>query len=417
MAVLLLTAVTHLVCYFLVVISNNRNLYHSYRNWISINITRHEILYIFLIVPKIKPKTPDAAPAKISRRQLRKLVQDGAASAEAVNLRYVSDGTPGIARIRRGKDFTYEAGGKPITDEAMLTRIHGLVLPPAWEDVWICKDAHGHLQATGTDVRGRKQYRYHPAWSALRSQTKFFHLSELGKALPAIRTALDRDLALTGMPEEKVLAALVSIMQHTGIRIGNSVYEKLYGSFGLSTLKDKHVRVSGSAVKFSFRGKKGVAQQLSLKSRKLAKIVQTCRDIPGVELFQYIDADGQHHPIDSGRVNIYIKEISGGHFTAKDFRTWAGSLHALQAFRELGCTVASAAETKRNINTALDAVSKHLGNTRTVCRKYYVLPSILELYECSELEQYLQILDSQPNIKGNGLTQEEEALMKILEKA
>ena len=360
----------------------------------------------------------DEIPAKIPRRRLRKLVTDAEASAEAVNLRYVNDQEPGIRRIRSnsGNDFSYELNGRTVTDEPTLGRIRALVLPPAWEEVWICKDADGHLQATGVDAGGRKQYRYHPAWSELRSQTKFYHLYEFGKALPTIRESLDQHLGQPGLSEEKVLAALVSIMQQTGIRIGNSSYEKLYGSFGLSTLKDKHVRISGGEVKFSFRGKKGVAHNLTLKSRRLANIVRKCRDIPGAELFQYIDANGDRHPVDSGKLNSYIKSISGGNFTAKDFRTWAGTLTALQAFREIGCAVDSAAEAKRNINTALDIVSKHLGNTRTVCRKYYVHPSILDLYECSSLERYLKELDAQPDVKGNGLTQEEEVLMKILEK-
>jgi DNA topoisomerase-1 len=367
-------------------------------------------------VPKTAAKIPEA-PVKIPRRRLKKLVTDAAASAEAINLRYVNDSIPGIRRLKRGKEFSYELGGKPVTDEATLARIRSLVLPPAWEEVWICKDKDGHLQATGIDARGRKQYRYHPAWSELRSQTKFYHLYEFGKALPAIRERIEEDLAKPGLPEEKVLAALVCIMQRTGIRIGNSEYEKLYGSFGLSTLKDQHVKISGSIVKFSFRGKKGVAQQLSLKSRRLAHIVRKCRDIPGTELFQYIDEKGSGHPVDSGQLNSYIKRISGDSFTAKDFRTWIGTLTALQAFREIGCTIGSATEAKRNINSALDTVSKHLGNTRTVCRKYYVHPAILDLYECSELDRYLKVLDKQPDIRGNGLTQEEEVLMKILEKA
>ena len=366
-------------------------------------------------MPKTSAPIPDTLPP-LPRGRLKKLVKDAAASADAMNLRYVSDTTPGIRRIRKGKTFAYELDGKPVKEEETLSRIQALVLPPAWEDVWICKDGTGHLQATGIDTRGRKQYRYHPAWSALRSHTKFSHLYELGKALPAIRDGIDRDLAKPGLPEEKVLAALASIMQQTGIRIGNSAYEKLYGSFGLSTLKDRHVRISGSELKFSFRGKKGVAQQLSLKSRRLANIVKKCRDIPGAELFQYVDSEGGTHAVDSGRLNAYIKDISGGDFTAKDFRTWTGTLTALQAFREIGCSVSSDAEVKRNIITALDVVSKYLGNTRVVCRKYYVHPAILELYTCNALEQYLKVLDAQPDVPGNGLTQEEEVLMNILAK-
>lgn len=376
---------------------------------------RHEIFTLTRMVAKAK-KGLDDVPKKITRRKLKTLVTDHAKSAEAINLRYVSDSEPGILRIRTGGDFKYELSGKEVKDEQMLARIRALVLPPAWEAVWICKDADGHLQATGVDAKGRKQYRYHPDWSALRSQTKFYNLYEFGKTLPAIRACMDYDLARTGLPEEKVLATVVAIMQYTGIRIGNGEYEKLYGSFGLSTLKDKHVRINGSEVKFSFRGKKGVDHQLSLKSRRLARLVKQCRDIPGEELFQYIDPEGSHHPIDSGMVNAYIKQISGGHFTAKDFRTWTGTLAALQAFREIGCAFGSATEAKRNINSALDKVSRHLGNTRTVCRKYYVHPAILDLYECSKLEAYLKELDAAPEVKGDGLTKEEEVLMKILQK-
>ncbi len=362
-----------------------------------------------------KKTSPDTAEGpRLNRRKLKSIAADPAKSAEAVNLRYVSDSEPGILRVRKGKDFSYELKGSALKDENTLARIRALVLPPAWEEVWICRDAEGHLQATGVDVKGRKQYRYHSAWSALRSQTKFVHLHEFGKALPAIRACMAHDLALPGLPVEKVLAALVSIMQATGIRIGSSEYEKLYGSFGLSTLKDKHVRIAGGELKFSFVGKKGVAHKLSLRSRRLAKIVKACRDIPGEELFQYNDADGNHYPVDSGMLNTYIKKISGGHFTAKDFRTWTGTLAALQAFREIGCAFASAAEAKRNINTALDKVSAHLGNTRTVCRKYYVHPAILDLYECEKLDAFLKKLDSEPENKGDGLTKEEEVLMKIL---
>ncbi len=361
-------------------------------------------------------ETIDELP-KLAKRNLKRLVQDPARSAEAVNLRYVADSEPGIRRIRKGKTFSYELNGSAVKDETQLARVRALVLPPAWEEVWICKETDGHLQATGIDTKGRKQYRYHPAWNALRSQTKFYHLYEFGKVLPAIRESLARDLTLPGLPERKVLSALVSIMQETGIRIGNSAYEKLYGSFGLSTLKDKHVRISGGEVKFSFVGKKGVAHKLSLKSKRLAKIVKQCRDIPGEELFQYNDADGKHYPVDSGMLNNYIKEISGGgHFTAKDFRTWTGTLAALQAFREIGCAFASDTEAKRNVNTALDTVSKQLGNTRTVCRKYYVHPAILNLYECNKLDAFLKELDAQPEVKGDGLTKEEEVLMKILAK-
>jgi len=357
------------------------------------------------------------ADIKLSRRKLKSLVQDTAKSAEAINLVYVSDLDNGIARIKRGKNFIYELNKKPVMDEAILGRIKSLVIPPAWERVWICKEENGHLQATGLDVMGRKQYKYHPLWTQIRNHTKFYHLYEFGKALPDIRRRLTHDLALSGLPLEKVLAVIVSVMQETGIRIGNGAYEKAYGSYGLSTLKDKHVKINGSEVRFVFRGKKGVEQDLKMKSRKLARLVKQCQDIPGKELFQYYDVDGQRHSIDSGMVNTYIKEISGGHFTAKDFRTWTGTVQALLAFKQLGCAN-TATETKQRIVAALDAVSLQLGNTRTVCKKYYVHPALLEMYECKALEKYIQELDAATTSKEeNGLHHEELVLMKILEKA
>ncbi len=358
-----------------------------------------------------------AAIGKLDRRTLKKLVKDTAGSAGAANLRYVSDASPGISRVREGEGFAYYLNGKPVTDEKTLARIRSLVLPPAWEKVWICRDAHGHLQATGLDARGRKQYKYHPQWSRLRNHTKFFNLHQLGKALPAIRERLHQDLSLPGLPQEKVLALVLSIILETGIRIGNGAYEKLYGSFGLSTLKDRHVTINGSEVRFTFKGKKGVYQDLTLRSKRLATLVRKCRDIPGKELFQYYDAAGNHNVIDSGKVNDYIKAISGGHFTAKDFRTWTGTVQALLAFRELGCA-ATPTEAKQRIIAALDAVSAQLGNTRAVCKKYYVHPAILDLYECSALEKYLQELEAAPAPQeARDLLPAEQVLMKILEKA
>jgi DNA topoisomerase-1 len=358
--------------------------------------------------------TPDGeeGAANLSRRKLKRIVHDPERSAAAIHLRYVRDEEPGIRRIRHGSAFRYEFEGKPLKDEPALARIRSLVLPPAWENVWICKDENGHLQATGLDTRGRKQYRYHPNWSALRSQTKFYQLYEFGLALPSIRACIDHDLARPGLPEAKVMAVAISIMQQTGIRIGSSAYERLYGSFGLSTLKDEHVRIKGSELRFSFRGKKGVFHELSLRSRRLARLVKQCRDIPGAELFQYFDNDGQCRHVDSGMINAYLKDISGGHFTAKDFRTWTGTLAALEAFREIGCSFSSATEGRRNINAALDAVAKQLGNTRTVCRKYYVHPGLLDLYESGKLAPYLKRCgDGQ---QGSGLSPTEEVLMCIL---
>jgi DNA topoisomerase-1 len=349
---------------------------------------------------------------KLSRRKLRSITSNKK-SAKAAELVYVSDQEEGIRRVKVGDNFSYLYKGKEI-DEETLWRVKRLVLPPAWEQVWICANPDGHLQATGIDARGRKQYKYHPLWTQLRNHSKFFNLHDLGLALPVMRKKLEKDLAKQGTPKEKVLATVISLMQCTCIRIGNSAYEKLYGSFGLTTLKDKHVNIEGTKMSFSFKGKKGVMHNISLKSRRLARIVQQCKDIPGKELFQYLDENGARKSIDSGMVNNYLKEISGGSFTAKDLRTWAGSLHALQAFKEIGNGETETA-TKRNINTALDMVAKQLGNTRTVCRKYYVHPNIIDLYASKQLDKYLKKADHEECPATTELTAEEKVLMKILE--
>jgi DNA topoisomerase-1 len=352
------------------------------------------------------------ADIKLTRRQLKALAQDTRKSAAIISLVYVNDKDPGIARVRHGKSFSYFLNEKRITDKKELARIRQLVLPPAWENVWICKLSDGHLQATGIDVKKRKQYKYHSLWSQFRNQTKFFHLLEFGKVLPRIREQLEKDLSKPGLPQEKVLAAVVMLMQYTNIRVGNSMYEKLYGSFGLTTLKDKHVTIRGNNVKFSFKGKKGVYHDVNLKSGRLARIVKQCRDIPGKELFQYYDEDGQRHAIDSGMVNEYIRTISGGSFSAKDFRTWTGTVHAIEALKEFGCCETEA-ETKKKIVEALDIVARKLGNTRTVCKKYYVHPAVLDLYSSKQFAKYFNGSSSITPIEG--LSEEESVLMKILE--
>lgn len=353
----------------------------------------------------------------LSKKKIRNIVKDLVKTAEAANLIYVNHTQSGIIRVRKGEDFRYLADNKPVRDKEILGRIKGLVIPPAWEDVWICKHTNGHLQAIGTDIKKRKQYRYHPLWNTLRNQTKFFRLLEFGKVLPAMRLHLEKDISLPGLPLEKVLATVVSLMERTNIRIGNGFYEKLYGSFGLTTLKDKHVRVNGSKISFAFKGKKGVSHDISITSKRLAGIVKTCRDIPGKELFQFMTPEGQHHSIDSGMVNDYIKKIGGSDFTAKDFRTWSGTVQALLAFRELGFSETQT-ESKKKIVAALDAVSKLLGNTRTVCRKYYVHPIILTLYENQSLKKYIDELDGiEHDNNVSDLTTEEKVLMKILQSA
>ena len=352
---------------------------------------------------------------KISPKKIKNIISDPVKTAEAVKLVYVIDTEPGINRKKNSDGFEYLFEDKKVEDAEVLQRIKNLVIPPAWENVWICTLANGHLQATGLDVMKRKQYRYHPLWSTLRNHTKYYRMIDFGKVLPAIRLQLEKDLSLPGLPLQKVLATIVSLMERTSIRIGSNFYEKLYGSFGLTTLKDKHVSFSGTQMKFSFKGKKGVHHDVSIKNKKLAAIVQKCKEIPGKELFQYYDEEGSRKSVDSGMVNDYIKTISGGDFTAKDFRTWTGTVQALLAFKELGF-YETATETKKKIVEALDIVSKQLGNTRTVCKKYYVHPVIISMYEDKSLEKYFMELDTIEKDDGkSGLTAEEKVVMKILE--
>ncbi|MEO7263502.1 MAG: DNA topoisomerase IB [Ferruginibacter sp.] len=347
---------------------------------------------------------------------IKKIVDDPEKTAKAIKLVYVNDNIPGISRVKKGNKFIYFDGENKIIDEQTLARIKSLVLPPAWSHVWICKKENGHLQATGIDVKNRKQYRYHPHWNAMRSHTKFFRMLQFGNLLPGIRTQLDKHLALPGMPMEKIMAAIVTLMERTNIRVGNNLYEKLYGSFGLTTLKNKHVKINGTAIKFSFNGKKGVHHRITLKSKKLANIVQKCMEIPGKELFQYINENGEKHAIDSGMVNEYIRTICEENFTAKDFRTWAGTVHAFLALREMGFAETETG-TKKIIVEALDCVAKNLGNTRTVCKKYYVHPSLLSLYENGELKKYFkQAEELHAAEEKTGLTTEEKIILKILEK-
>ncbi|HEX4374127.1 MAG TPA: DNA topoisomerase IB [Puia sp.] len=353
--------------------------------------------------------------AELSKRKIKSIVDDVVKTAKAINLVYVSDRDPGIKRVRTGKTFKYLSGNSTLLNKEHLSRIKSLVIPPAWEDVWICLLANGHLQATGIDVKKRKQYRYHPDWNLLRNQTKFYHTYEFGKVLPALRLQIEKDLSLPGLPAEKVLATVVSLMERTNIRVGNSVYEKLYGSYGLTTLKDKHVTFNGNTIGFTFKGKKGIEHVINLKSKKLATIVKKCRDIPGKELFQYYNEKGERKSVDSGMVNDYIKNISGNNFSAKDFRTWSGTVHCVIAFKELGF-FESQTEAKKKITEAYKMVSKLLGNTPNVCKKYYVHPAIINLYENKGLEKYIgQINHVELNDDKTGLTHEEKIVMKILE--
>jgi DNA topoisomerase I len=306
--------------------------------------------------------------------------QDGASSARAAGLIYTSDRQPGIRRRGRPKRFRYvDAHGKPVRSVDCLRRIRALAIPPAWTDVWICASPRGHLQATGRDARGRKQYRYHPRWRTVRDSTKYGRMAEFGRMLPQIRRRTDTDLRRHGLPREKVLAAVVRLLEKTFIRVGNEEYARANRSFGLTTLRDGHVRCSGGRVRFIFRGKSGVEHELTLDDRRLARIVKQCRDLPGQELFQYRDGDGQVVDVGSADVNAYLHEIAGRDFTSKDFRTWAGTVLAATLLRDCE-PPASAPSAKKNVVRAIDEVAKRLGNTRAVCRKCYVHPAVLDAY-------------------------------------
>jgi DNA topoisomerase-1 len=309
-------------------------------------------------------------------------------------LRYVSDEASGIARrcvgpAKRGA-FRYVApGGRPVRDRAALARIRALAIPPAWESVWICPHDDGHIQATGRDARGRKQYRYHQRWRELRDETKFGRMAAFGRALPRIRRRVRRDLARPGLPREKALATLVRLLETTFIRVGNEEYARQNESYGLTTLRERQVRVQGATLKFRFRGKSGVEHSIELSDPKLAQIVRRMQDLPGEELFQYLDEQGERRGIESADVNAYLKDISGDEFTSKDFRTWAGTLLAARALRSVA-PAASGAEAKRNVGQAIEWVAGRLGNTKAVCRKCYIHPAVLESYAAGTLAEALR---------------------------
>ena len=352
--------------------------------------------------------------AGLSHEEVLQLDRNYLESARKAKLQYVTDTIDGIARIKKGSGFAYYFRAKLVRSGDDIDRIKKLAIPPAWTRVWICPFSNGHIQATGYDVRGRKQYRYHQSWSAVRSETKFHRLYEFGKALPSLRKTVEKDMTEKGLTRTRVIATIVSLMERTYIRIGNEDYNKLYGSHGITTLLDNHVRIEGNKLRFSFTGKKGKGQNVTLRNARLARIVRQCRDIPGKVLFQYFDDEGQRQPVDSGMVNEYIKEASSGDFTAKDFRTWAGSLNLLRSLCLVG-NAESKEECKKNIVYALDEVSRKLGNTRAVCRKYYVHPGLIELYETNALSRYLKELGAieEPDEKAD-LTSDEKVFMRIL---
>jgi DNA topoisomerase-1 len=305
---------------------------------------------------------------------------DPVVSAREAGLRYVDDSGPGIRRKRAGRGFSYlDPDGKPIHDPDLLNRIKSLAIPPAWTDVWICPSPRGHIQATGRDARRRKQYRYHPKWRETRDETKYGRTIAFGRALPAIRARVERDMAQPGLPREKVLATVVKLLETTLIRVGNEEYARQNRSFGLTTLRDRHVKVDGSTLRFRFRAKSGKEHEITLRDRRLARLVKRCQDVPGQVLFQYLDADGERRTVESADVNAYLREITGEEFTAKDFRTWAGTVLAATALRELEA-FDSDAQAKKNVVRAIEAVAQRLGNTPSVCRACYVHPAIINAY-------------------------------------
>jgi DNA topoisomerase-1 len=308
------------------------------------------------------------------------IVTDPVESAKAAGLRYVSDTKPGIKRKRQGKGFRYlNPDRSPMHDDEVMRRIKSLAIPPAWTNVWICPSPTGHLQATGRDARGRKQSRYHPRWREVRDETKYHRMMLFGSALPAIRQRVEQDLALPGLSREKVLAAIVRLLETTFIRVGNQEYAKENGSYGLTTLRNKHVEVKGATVTFDFKGKSGIEHSIDLRDRRLAAIIKRCQDLPGYELFQYIDPDGTRHSVDASDVNEYLRQITNEDFTAKDFRTWAGTVLACAMLHEFD-PPETQNQAKKNVVEAIKRVANRLGNTPSVCRKCYVHPAVLESY-------------------------------------
>ena len=300
--------------------------------------------------------------------------------ARAAGLRYVSDDMPGIRRRRRGHGFSYAGpDGEPVRDEETLARIRSLAIPPAWSDVWICTRPNGHLQATGRDAKGRKQYRYHPRWREVRDEAKFDRVVPFSRALPRIHDAVAEHLALPGLPREKVLATIVLLLEKSLIRVGNDEYATENGSYGLTTMRSRHVDISGSRIRFSFRGKSGQHHEVGVSDRRVATIVKRLRELPGQELFQYVDDAGERHGVSSDDVNAYLRDLADDEFTAKDFRTWAGTILAARALVAAG-PFDSESQARHNVVVAMTEVAERLGNPPTICRNCYVHPAVIDAY-------------------------------------
>ncbi len=349
------------------------------------------------------------------KMQQPEIVLDPVESAKAAGLRYVPDTTPGITRKRWRSKFRYlHPDGTLVDDEETLARIKSLVVPPAWNNVWICASPKGHLQATGRDARGRKQSRYHPHWREVRDETKYERMMIFGTTLPTIRARVEQDLGKPGLPREKILATIVRLMEATLIRVGNVEYARQNQSYGLTTMRGKHVHVEGATVTFKFQGKSGVKHTVDIDDRRLARIVQRCQDIPGYELFQYVDGDGTHHTVDSSDVNEYLREVSGQYFTAKDFRTWAGTVLACMMLQECEA-FESETQAKKNVVEVIKVVASRLGNTPSVCRKCYVHPMVLDCYfSGAMMKRADQRIEEESAEVLEELRHEELALMKLM---
>jgi len=342
---------------------------------------------------------------------------DPPAAAKAAGLRYVHDDRPGIRREAVRDGFRYlDAHGEPVGDDATLKRIRSLAIPPAWTDVWICPQANGHLQATGRDARGRKQYRYHPKWREVRDEVKYERMINFGKALPQIRKEVDRALSLPGLPRDKVLATIVYLLEATMMRIGNDEYARENKSYGLTTLRNRHVKIDGSDVEFRFRGKSGVYHDVKVHDRRLARIIGRTRDLPGQDLFQYLDDDGERHTVGSADVNDYLRTITGEDYTAKDFRTWSGTVLAALALQEFEA-VDSDAQARKNVVRAIESVAERLGNTPSVCRKCYVHPAVLDAYLDGTMLEGLRARAEESLVEDlHDLQPEEAAVLAMLER-
>ncbi|PUZ20462.1 DNA topoisomerase-1 [Chitinophaga costaii] len=336
---------------------------------------------------------------------------DPVALAHTAKLRYVRGNQPGFTRVMRASGIRYlDTHGAVIKDENTLHRIGGLVLPPAWKQVWICPYANGHLQATGIDAAGRKQYRYHMRWAEVRSETKYHRLLHFGEILPQLRKQLKHALHHHQLDKEKVIAIAISVMEETLIRVGNNAYEKLYGSHGLTTLHNNHVTFQGSIAFFNFKGKKGVQHKIALKHSSLTRLLRRVKDIPGQDLFQYYCENGEHRCLDSGDINEFLRTHTGEDFSAKDFRTWAGTLHALNLLADLE-PFHTASECKRNVLFIIDGVAAKLGNTRAVSKKYYIHPQLISSYEEGLLNPYLEFLRLQRNRSDKGAFHNDEKVL------